>query len=242
MGKEDDASPATQQRNLLPTEINICTVLTVDEDVQLIDFLKKKYDGKSFHGGGQSNIMRCLISKVFLQAADLLQNDLLTLFESMDIKDHMTMIQEADVTFAALDHLGVARQYFSEEVEAFISSVSSLTKIECSIYSDQCFETLVNHWILEKLKLDELCHFHFETINVSTLAEQHRLNLKTKASVVRARLSKIEAELAHCEVKNSALWCSLEHIREEKKKSEECLSIAFKELENAQKLRKKREK
>ncbi|WMV17710.1 hypothetical protein MTR67_011095, partial [Solanum verrucosum] len=72
MGEEDDASLATQPRNLLPTEINICTVLTVDEDVQLIDSLKKKYDGKSFHGGGQSNIMRCSISKVFLQAVDRL--------------------------------------------------------------------------------------------------------------------------------------------------------------------------
>ncbi|KAK6798910.1 hypothetical protein RDI58_006613 [Solanum bulbocastanum] len=30
MSKEDDSSPATQQRNLLPTEINICTVLTID--------------------------------------------------------------------------------------------------------------------------------------------------------------------------------------------------------------------
>ncbi|KAH0660037.1 hypothetical protein KY289_028785 [Solanum tuberosum] len=220
MGEEDDASLATQPRNFLPTEINICTVLTVDEDVQLIDSLKKKYDGKSFHGGGQSNIMRCSISKVFLQAVDRLQKDFLTLFESMDIKDHMTMIQEADVTFAALNHLGVDRQHFSERVKAFISSVSALAKIECSISSDQCFETLVNHWILEKLKLDELSHVHFEAINVSTLAEQHRLNLKTEASVVRARLSQIEAELSHCEVENSALWCSLEHIREEKKKSE----------------------
>lgn len=239
--KEDDASPATQPRDLLTTEINICTMLTVDEDVQLLDSVKKKSDGKSFQGGGQSSIMRCSITKVFLQAADLLQKDLLTFFESMDIKDHRTMIQEADATFAALDHLGVDRQRFSERVEAFISSVSSLAKIECSISSDQCFETLVSHWIFEKLKLDELSHAHVEAINASTLAEQRLLNLKDEASVVTARLSQIEAELAQCEVDNSALQCSLEHISEEKKKSEETLSIAFKELENAQELRKQRE-
>ncbi|XP_055804728.1 uncharacterized protein LOC129873624 [Solanum dulcamara] len=240
-GEEDDASPATQPRNLLPTEINICTMLTVDEDVQLLDSVKKKPDGKSFQGGGPSSIMRCSISKVFLQAADCLQKDLLTLFESLDIKDHTDMIQEADATFAALDHLGVDRQHFSERVEAFISSVSALAKIECSISSDQCFETLVNHWISEKLKLDELSHAYLEAINASTLAEQHLLNLKTEAYVVRARLSQIEAELAHCEVENSALRCSLEHISEEKKQSEESLSIAFKELENAQELWKQRE-
>ncbi|MCE0480584.1 hypothetical protein HAX54_037584 [Datura stramonium] len=240
-GKEDDASPATQPRNLLPTEINICKMLTVDEDVQLLDSVKKKSDGKSFQGGGQSSIMRCSISKVFLQAADRLQKDLLTLFESMDIKDHTTMIQEADATFAALDHLGVDRQHFSERVETFISTVSSLAKIECSISSDQCFETLVNYWISEKLKLDELSHAHVEAINASALAEQCLLNLKDEASVVRARLSQIEAELAHYEVENSALQCSLEHISEEKKKSEESLSIALKELKNAQELRKQRE-
>ncbi|KAG5624607.1 hypothetical protein H5410_009825 [Solanum commersonii] len=39
----------------------------------------------------------------------------------------------------------------------------------------------------------------------------------------------------------SCIALTLEHIREEKKKSEECLSIAFKELENAQELRKQRE-
>lgn len=240
-GKEDEASPATPPRNHVPTEINICKMLTVDEDVQLLDCVKKKSDGKSFQGGGQSSIMRCSISKVFLQAADRLQRDLLTLFESMDIKDHTTMIQEADATFAALDHLGVDRQHFSERVEAFISSVSSLAKIECSISSDQCFETLINHWISEKLKLDELSHAHVEAINASALAEQCLLNLKDEASVVRARLSQIEAELAHYEVENSALRCSLEHISEEKKKSEESLLIAFKELKNAKKLRKQRE-
>ncbi|CAN4079035.1 unnamed protein product [Withania somnifera] len=238
--KEDDSSPATQPRDLLPTEINICTMLTVDEDVQLLDSIKKN-DGKSFLGGGKSSVMRCSISKVFLQAADHLQKDLLTFFESMDIKDSKTMIQEADATFAALDHLGVDRQHFSERVEAFISSVSSLAKIECSISSDQCLETLVNHWISEKLKLDELSYARLEAINAYTLAEQRLLNLKDEASVVRARLSHIEAELAHCEVDNSALLCNLEHISEEKKKTEESLSIAFKELENAQELRKQRE-
>ncbi|XP_059294390.1 uncharacterized protein LOC132047367 [Lycium ferocissimum] len=236
-GREDDASPATQQRNLLPTEINISSMLTVDEDVQLLDSIKKKPDGKSFQGGGQNSTMRCSISKVFWQAADRLQKDLLTLLESMDINDHKTMIKETDATFAALDQLGVDRQHFSERVETFISSVSSLAKIECSLSSDQCFETLVNHWISEKLKLDELSHAHVEAINASTLVEQRLLKLEDEASVVRARLSQIEAELAHCEVENSALRYRLEHISEEKKNSEESLSIALKELENAQEQR-----
>ncbi|KAK4349179.1 hypothetical protein RND71_031934 [Anisodus tanguticus] len=240
-GTEDDASPATQPRNLLPTEVNICSKLTVDENVQLLDSITKKSDGKSSQGGGQSSIMRCSISKVFLQAADRLQKDLLTLFESMDIKDHKTMIQEADATFAALDHLGVDCQDFSERVDAFISSVSSLAKIESSTSSHHCFETFVNHWISEKLKFNELSHAHVEAINDSTLAERRLLNLKDEASVLRARLSQIEAELAHCELENSALQCSLEHISKEKKKSEESLLIASQELENAQELRKQRE-
>lgn len=114
-------------------------------------------------------------------------------------------------------------------MEAFIFSVSS--KIECFISCDQ-FENLINHWLSEKLKLDELFHVHFEAINVTTLAKQHHLNLKIEASTVTTRFSQIEAELAHCEAENSAPWCNLEHIRKKKKKTERLL-IAFKELENA---------
>lgn len=73
------------------------------------------------------------ISNAFCQAAELLQNNLLTLLEMMDVKDHEALTQAAEATFAALDCLLFHHQDFKKRAKEFIDCASLLAQIEQSM-------------------------------------------------------------------------------------------------------------
>ncbi|KAI3468598.1 hypothetical protein Pfo_025261 [Paulownia fortunei] len=187
------------------------------------------------------NFMSKSISKAFGQAAEHLQNDLLTLLETMDVKDHEAMSQEAEATFAALDRLLFDNQDFKERAKELIHCATSLAEIEQSMPRNDSYQKFVDHCSSERMRLDEINGFHAKAVDTVTNNKKCLKVLQEEISSTMDWLFQIEAELSCCEAEMRNMEDELEQISEAKEVLEGNYMIASKELEETQKLREQKE-
>lgn len=201
----------------------------------------------TLHGGGrplgtqESSIMRDVVSKTFVKAAEQLQKDLLTRLRSLNIRDHEIMSREANAIFDALDQLIIDHKIFSEQVKEFIRSASLLDKIDQSIESDGSFRMLADRFNCEKLKLDEINDAYARGIDAFSVSKQRAALLTEEVSHLKDKLFQTEAELFRCDGESTALKARMVEMSKDKENFEQSLQSTFKKLENAEKLHKLRE-
>lgn len=182
------------------------------------------------------NVISNSISSAFCQAAQRLQNDLLTLLERMDAKDHMAMTQAAEFTFAALDHLLIGHQNFKNRVNDLLHCASSLSDIEQSMPTDDSYQRLVERCSSERTRLEEITCFHAETIDTFTKKKKQLKDLHEEISSTLEWLFQIEAEISCFEIEMRDMEIELEQISSGKEELEEKYLITLKELEESKKL------
>ncbi|KAL8521295.1 hypothetical protein ACS0TY_011724 [Phlomoides rotata] len=181
------------------------------------------------------------ISNTFCQAAQHLQKDLLTLLETMDVKDHVAMRQAAEATFAALDHLYFSHQDFRNRVNELIHCASSLSEIEQSMPTNDSYQRLIERCSSERTRLEEINCVHAETTYTLTNKKKHLRDLREEISSTLDWLLQIEAEISCFEVEMRHMELDLERISRDKEELEGKYSIAFKELEVSNKFLEQKE-
>ncbi|EYU23326.1 hypothetical protein MIMGU_mgv1a004119mg [Erythranthe guttata] len=187
------------------------------------------------------NFMSKSISKAFSEAAEHLQNDLLTLLENMDVKEHEAMTEAAEATFAALDRLLINHQEFKKRANEFIHCAMLLSEIEQSMPENDSYQKLAEHCTAEKTRLDEINCVHTEVVDNVTSSKKRLKLAQEEISSTMDLLFQIEAELSCCEVELKNMEHELEKISEKKEVLEGNYTIASKELESSLKLREKKE-
>ncbi|KAL8521296.1 hypothetical protein ACS0TY_011725 [Phlomoides rotata] len=168
-------------------------------------------------------------------------DDLLTLLETMDVKDHVAMRQAAEATFTAMDHLPFGHQDFKNCVNELIHCASSLSEIEQSMHTNDSYQRLVEHCSRERTRLEEINCVHAETTYTVTNKKKHLKDLQKEISSTLDWLFRIEAELSCFDVEMRDIELGLEQISRDKEELEGKYSIAFKELEETKKLFERKE-
>ncbi|XP_042032893.1 uncharacterized protein LOC121779613 [Salvia splendens] len=176
------------------------------------------------------------ISNVFHQAAERLQDELLARLETMDVKDHAAMTQEAEATFAALDCLLFDYQDFKRHVAELIRCASQLFEIDRAIPTADSHQKLIEICSTERERLDEINHVHAEALEALIDSKNHIKVLQEEISSALDRLFQIEADVSCCEVEMRCLEIELEKASQNKEALEGKYLIASKELEESQKL------
>lgn len=181
------------------------------------------------------------ISNAFCEAAQHLQNDLLTLLETMDTKDHMAMREAAEATFDALDHLFFGHEDFKNRVNELIHCASLLSEIEQSMPTDDSYQRLVERCSSERKRLDEINCVHAETINTVINKKKCLKDLQEEISSTLDWLFQIEAEIYCFEIEMRGMEIELERISRDKEELEGKYLIAFEEMEKTKKLFERKE-
>lgn len=195
-------------------------------------------EGAQLLGTQENSIMRKLVSKAFVKAAEQLQSDLFTLLRSLDIQDHEIMVREADATFDALDQLQIEHKKYSEQVKEYIRCASLLAKINQSDHSSRMLD---DHYSYEKLKLDEINDAYARALDALSVSEQRAEYFAKEISHLKDKLFQTEAGLSCCMAESTALKARIVGISEDKEVIGRSFEMTCKQLEDARKLRKQRE-
>ncbi|KAL0331076.1 UNVERIFIED_CONTAM: hypothetical protein Sangu_1653100 [Sesamum angustifolium] len=187
------------------------------------------------------NVMSKSISEAFGQAAEHLQNELLTHLETMDVKDHEAMSQAAEATFAALDCLLFVHQDFKARANELIHCATLLANIEESMPRNNSYQKLVDQCSRERMRLDEINSFHAKAVDTMTDNKKRLKVLQEEISSTMDWLFQIEAELSSFEVEILKMERELDEISKNKEVLEGKYLIASKALEESQKLRELKE-
>ncbi|KAL3530161.1 hypothetical protein ACH5RR_009483 [Cinchona calisaya] len=199
------------------------------------------YERPQLLGSQESSIMRGLVSKEFLKAAEKLQNKLLSILSSLDIQDHEIMAREANDTFDALDQLRMDHKMFSEQVKEFIQSASLLDKINQSLKSDSSCRMLTDRCNDDKLKLDEINDAYARDVDAFSVSKQRAASLTEEVSHLKDKLFQTVAELSCCEAETAAMEVRMSELLKDKVKFEQCFRSRCEKLEDALKLHRQRE-
>uniref|UniRef100_A0A5B7C4E9 Uncharacterized protein n=1 Tax=Davidia involucrata TaxID=16924 RepID=A0A5B7C4E9_DAVIN len=178
-----------------------------------------------------ANIITQSILEAFQQAAMRIQNDLITLLESMDFHDHKCMVREAESTFSALECISINDQLFREKIKEFIYCAASLDAMESSICNDLSYEKLVEQYKSEKLQLDNVSRLHAEATDALKASNELIQLLGEEASRVRNLLFQIETKLSCCQAENVDLEARLAQISEDMLETKQSFEVASKEVE-----------
>ncbi|KAL1532205.1 hypothetical protein AAHA92_32242 [Salvia divinorum] len=176
------------------------------------------------------------ISNVFHQAAERLQDELLARLETMDVKDHAAMSQEAEATFAALDCLLFDYKDFKRHMDELIHCASQLFEIDRAIPTNDSHQKLIEICSTERERLDEINRVHAEALEALNDSKNHIKVLQEEISSALDWLFQIEADVSCCEVEMRCLEIELEKTSQNKEALEWKYLIASKELEESQKL------
>ncbi|KAL2236721.1 uncharacterized protein LOC105165107 isoform X2 [Sesamum indicum] len=187
------------------------------------------------------NVMSKSISEAFGQAAEHLQNELLTHLETMDVKDHEAMRQAAEATFAALDRLLFDHQDFKARANELIHCATLLANIEESMPRNNSYQKLVDQCSSERMRLDEINSFHAKAVDTMTDNKKRLKVLQEEISSTMDWIFQIEAELSSCEIEMLKMEHELDEISKNKEVLEGKFLIASKALEESQKLRQLKE-
>ena len=218
---------------VVPEQIVVdATTSTRSSDIPLSPVSLKKPSCKPTNEGRMSKS----ISNVFHQAAERLQDELLARLETMDVKDHAAMSQEAEATFAALDCLLFDYKDFKRHVDELIRCASQLFEIDQAILTNDSHQKLIEICSTERERLDEINRVHAEALEALIDSKNHIKVLQEEISSALARLFQIEADVSCCEVEMRCLEIELEKTSQNKEALEGKYLIASKELEESQKL------
>lgn len=182
-----------------------------------------------------------IMSNAFHQAAECLQNELLSRLEAMDAKDHETMSQAAEDTFAALDRLLLDHQAFKKRVKELIHCASSLVEIEQSMPTNDSYQKLVELSSSEKVKVDEISHVHADAVEAVVNNTKSLKVIQEEISSIMDWLFQIKAKVCCYEVKMTNLELELEKIAKTKEVLERKYLITSKEVEESQKVLEQKE-
>ncbi|XP_057984044.1 uncharacterized protein LOC131168550 [Malania oleifera] len=163
----------------------------------------------------QGNVMTGLILEAFRQAAVHVQNELITLLESMDPLDHEVMTREANSAFAALDCLSIDYRPFHKRVNEFISCASSLAKLEECNWNNVSSRELVGWCNSEKAQFDRITRIHAEAMAAVTISKKSFQSLHEMIFCTRNLLLQIENQLSYCEAKMLNIETQLIQISED---------------------------
>lgn len=181
------------------------------------------------------------ISSVFHNAAECLQDELLTQLEKMDANDHEAMRKEAEATFAALDCLAFDYKDFKKRIEELICCASQLVEINRAMPTDDSLQNLVQTCSSERERLDKISCVHAEAIEADINNKKRIDILREEISSTKEWLFQIEAEVSCCEVEMRSLELELEKISKNKEVLEGKYLIASKEVEMSQQLLEQKE-
>lgn len=182
-----------------------------------------------------------IMSNAFHQAAECLQNELLSRLEAMDAKDYETMSQAAEDTFPALDCLFFDHQDFKKRAKKLIHCASSLVEIEQSMPTNDSYQKLVELCSSERVRLDEISCVHAEAVEAVVNNMKSLKVMQEEISSTMDWLFQIKAKVCCYEVKMSNFELELEEIAKNKEVLERKYLIASKELEESQKLLEQKE-
>lgn len=190
-------------------------------------------NSKPFVAKGQRH---SIMSNAFHQAAECLQNELLSRLEAMDAKDHEALSQAAEDTFAALDCLLFDHLDFKKRAKELIHCASSLVEIEQSMPTNDSYQKLVELCSSERVRLDEISCVHAEATEAVINNTKRLKVIQEEISSTMDWLLQIKAKVCCYEVKMTNLELELEEIARSKEVLEGKYLIASKELEESQKL------
>ena len=147
-----------------------------------------------------------------------------------------SMAQEAESTFNVLDILLVNHAPFHELVEKFIVCASSLADKEKSVNQEQSLQALIERYLSEKVRYDDISRIHAGTETALTASNRHLISLREEASCVKDLLLRIENQLSSCEAETKELETRTGEISRNMLESEKSLQAAYGEAEEALKL------
>ena len=179
--------------------------------------------------GGNAAISKPIL-EAFQQAALHIQNELITLLESMDPLDHDSMVREANSAFAGLDHLGIIYRPFYERVKKFISCSSTLAKIESTICNAQQLMDSYHH---KMSHYESISRVHGKAMTALTSSGDRLRSLQKEAVRVKQMLLQIETELSCSEVETAVMEIHLLQISQDMLESKQNLEAVYKEADQA---------
>lgn len=171
----------------------------------------------------------------------LCQNRLLTSLESMNLADIQTVRPAFEQHRGAVSHLFAGHASFSERVRKFIACASLLAEIEKSINMDTSTQELMEKYQAEKLRYDNLCLSHAQTVNAIAVSDQQLEWLRGEALRLKEMLAKIENQVNDGEVENRKLKRRASEMSEHMSECEKKLKGSCKEVEAAKKAAEERE-
>ncbi|KAG8375116.1 hypothetical protein BUALT_Bualt10G0066900 [Buddleja alternifolia] len=184
-----------------------------------------------------SNIMTKSISKVFGEAVEHLQNDLLIHLETMDVWDHETMSQAAEATFAALNHLCFDHKHLEDRAKEVIHCAKLLVEIEQSMPRNVCsYQKLVDHWSSERKKLEQINNAHAKAVDTLTNNKKRLKFMHEEISSTKDWLFLMESKLSCCEVELKSMEHEIKKISKNKEVLKGEYLIVSKELEESKML------
>ncbi|KAG6676178.1 hypothetical protein I3842_15G139800 [Carya illinoinensis] len=143
--------------------------------------------------------------EVLEQTLVYVQNQLITSLQSMDPLKHESMTQAAKATFDVLDRLSVDYTPFRECVRKFIDLASSLADMEHPATNEHSLQELIEQYHCEKVRYEDICHFHAKTVSSLMASSQRILSLREEVSYVKDLLMRVENQLSGCEAETKVL-------------------------------------
>ncbi|GMH06896.1 hypothetical protein Nepgr_008736 [Nepenthes gracilis] len=207
------------------------------EDHPITELVKKSKlnpcskPSQSLHGLG--NIMAGTVSQAFDNLGAQVRDSLVTLLESMNPHDHEKMVDEATITFTALQCLQVDCKIFCERVKGYIEQAKRLAEVEEVIGSDASSEELINRYYSEKSRFEEISHAHSEAMRALAASSSHMQSVRREASCLKDLLLEAELELASCEAETVDIQARLLQISEKMFESKKSLESASREAAEA---------
>ncbi|XP_062105292.1 uncharacterized protein LOC133816954 isoform X2 [Humulus lupulus] len=149
------------------------------------------------------------ISKALGEAALLVQNQLMSILESMNPANHNSMREAANKTFSVLKLLSMDHREFSERVTKFISCTTELAKIEDEWRKKRELMLLpeeIEDWFEnEKAKFDEIAEEERETMAAIAASDKRVECIGEEVMRLREKLAGMEKELRHRKMENGEL-------------------------------------
>lgn len=110
--------------------------------------------------------------EVFEQTLLYVQNQLITSLQSMDALNYESMTKAAKAIFDVLDQLSVDYRPLRERVRKFIDQASSISEMEHSATNEHSLQELIEQYHSEKVRYEDICHNHAETVSSLTASSQ----------------------------------------------------------------------
>ncbi|KAG6670474.1 hypothetical protein I3843_Q062000 [Carya illinoinensis] len=126
--------------------------------------------------------------EVLEQTLVYVQNQLITSLQSMDPLKHESMTQAAKATF-----------------DEFIDLASSLADMEHPATNEHSLQELIEQYHCEKVRYEDICHFHAKTVSSLMASSQRILSLREEVSYVKDLLMRVENQLSGCEAETKSL-------------------------------------